>query len=94
MRYLAITIIAAISFMSCNGDGAADNSNTDTTVTATEAPEQVTAIPEGSLDPVCDMVKDSTWTEYTVNGTDTVWFCSETCKTAYTANPAKYAAKG
>jgi YHS domain-containing protein len=44
----------------------------------------------GSIDPVCNMIKDETWTEYTVNNTDTVWFCSEYCKDAYVANPQKF----
>lgn len=42
------------------------------------------------IDPVCDMVRDETWTDFTVSGADTVWFCAETCKEAYLANPDRY----
>ncbi len=43
------------------------------------------------VDPVCEMVRDESWTDFTVSGTDTVWFCAETCKEAYWANPERYA---
>lgn len=41
-------------------------------------------------DPVCNMEKDNTWTEYSVTGTDTTWFCSPRCKETYAKNPEKY----
>ncbi len=44
----------------------------------------------GEVDPVCKMVKDSTWKDYHVYNADTVNFCSETCKTAFIGNPTKY----
>lgn len=55
-----------------------------------ETTESIPAIAEGPKDPVCKMSKEDTWTEYTATGTDTTWFCSEFCKDAYAANPAKY----
>jgi YHS domain-containing protein len=44
-------------------------------------------------DPVCGMVKDSTWTDFSAVNGDTIWFCSEIEKKAYLANPKKYQAK-
>lgn len=41
-------------------------------------------------DPVCGMVKDSTWTDYIFYKGDTVWFCATKEKTAFEANPLKY----
>jgi len=34
-------------------------------------------------DPVCNMEKDATWTEFTANGSDTTWFCSPHCKETF-----------
>lgn len=91
-----IIAIAAVAFMaSCGSENNAEESTTEeasTEATATTEPAAV-ADPNAKIDPVCDMVKDDTWTEYSVSGTDTVWFCSGTCKEAYDANPAKYAKK-
>jgi YHS domain-containing protein len=41
-------------------------------------------------DPVCGMDKGSDWTEYTVTGKDTSWFCSPHCKETFAKNPEKY----
>lgn len=77
-----IIAIAAVAFMaSCGSENSSESTTTEV------------ADPNAKIDPVCDMVKDDTWTEYSVSGTDTVWFCSGTCKEAYDANPAKYAKK-
>ena len=40
--------------------------------------------------PVCGMVRDSTWTLYTIYKTDTVWFCRAADKTEYDVHPKKY----
>lgn len=94
MKQVWITVFAALTFVACNSETPAESAAADSTVTTpTEAPATPVADTNAEIDPVCQMVKDSTWTDYTVNGTDTVWFCSETCKTAYTANPAKYQSK-
>jgi YHS domain-containing protein len=45
------------------------------------------------VDPVCDMPRDHAWTDYAMNGSDTVWFCSETCKKAFEGNKKKYLGK-
>lgn len=88
MKYYALALIAAVSFTACNNETKTEEATTQTTTTETHTAEPIAAA--GPVDPVCNMTKDATWTEYTVNGTDTVWFCSETCKTAYLGNPAKY----
>jgi YHS domain-containing protein len=86
MKRIVFICLASVVMASC---GNATDGNT-----TIEAPkEETTTIPEGPIDPVCEMVKDSTWTEYAVHNNDTVWFCSETCKTAFNGNPEKYAAK-
>lgn len=58
------------------------------------APHMSVVHPEGTdpknIDPICDMVRDETWTDYMVYNNDSVWFCSEYCKDAFAANPEKY----
>lgn len=44
-------------------------------------------------DPVCGMDRNEKWTEFTVNGADTSWFCSPVCKEQFDANPAKFPKK-
>jgi YHS domain-containing protein len=44
-------------------------------------------IAAADADPICKMGKEASWTDYAVKASgDTVWFCSPTCKDAYTAN--------
>ncbi len=95
MKYTILALSAAFLLAACNGEPKVGDSEatTETTTTTTENTEVAVADPNAKIDPVCDMVKDDTWTEYSVNGTDTTWFCSSTCKEAYDANPAKYAKK-
>jgi YHS domain-containing protein len=59
---------------------------------ATEAPhaDNSAAIKSGKMDPICEMEYDGEWTENTVYMNDTIRFCSEGCKTAFLARPAKY----
>lgn len=92
MKKVWITALAAVLFVACNNEA----NNESATGTPAETPVEATvqADPNAKIDPVCDMAKDDTWTEYSVSGTDTTWFCSETCKTAYDGNPAKYQSKG
>lgn len=91
-----IIALAAVAFMaSCGSENNTESATTEEATTeaaATTEPAEV-ADPNAKIDPVCQMVKDDTWTEYSVSGTDTTWFCSATCKEAFDANPAKYAKK-
>lgn len=80
MKYLLLSI-AAVTVMSCSSaTGGGDQGKT--------AENKIT-------DPVCGMQeeKDMQWTDYSLKGTDTVWFCSPHCKEQYDKDPAKYAPK-
>lgn len=44
-------------------------------------------------DPMCKMVREDSWTLYSVYNGDTVKFCADYCKKAFDANPEKYAIK-
>jgi YHS domain-containing protein len=87
-KQLIITAIGALLLTACTNT----QPKTEDTAATDNAKTTETQASNGPKDPVCEMPKDKEWTEYTVNGTDTVWFCSETCKTAYLGNPAKYQA--
>ena len=69
---------------------AACDNNTTTEEKQETTTEEVAATPSGDIDPVCEMEKDASWTNYQVYENDTVWFCSETCMTAFAGNPTKY----
>lgn len=71
-----VTVLASCGNEATKTDNATnDAANTDNTTTAANV----------AKDPICGMEYDATWTEYSVSGTDTTWFCSENCKTAYLA---------
>lgn len=82
---LITTTIAAIALTACNErpKTAAEPPTTDSTTKATTQEVR-------HKDPVCEMAYEPSWTDYTVQGADTIHFCSETCKTAFLANPVKY----
>lgn len=84
MRKLILPLFATVLFTACGNEAATESEN------ETEAHETTMVDPNAEIDPVCEMEKDDTWTEYSVNGTDTTWFCSEVCKGAYNAHPEKY----
>ena len=86
MKYIFLTLTAAVLFAACNNEAKTEEATETTTEDVATAPVD----PNAKMDPVCQMVKDSTWTEYTVEGTDTTWFCSEVCKGAYTSHPEQY----
>ncbi|MCB0699967.1 MAG: hypothetical protein KDC11_08960 [Chitinophagaceae bacterium] len=93
MKYSFLTVLLATFLFSCGNEQATEESNNEAVEETTMTEEQPMAEATGPMDPVCDMVKGDDWTEYSVNGTDTVWFCSTHCKEAYDANPEKYAKK-
>lgn len=97
MKKLTITAIALAFLASCG------NANNDQPATATEASAEHDhqghdhnhdhagiAAAGDIIDPVCGMVKDSTWTDYSLYKGDTVWFCAAPEKVAFDANPEKY----
>ncbi len=83
MKYL-IMLATAVIFASC---GAATDSSTDAHQHDTPGTVSANAV----VDPVCNMPKGDDWTEFSLNGSDTVWFCSPHCKESYDKDPAKYA---
>lgn len=87
MKKYSLIIVAAIAFISCNENGNAEGSKETPAETTTPA----TATAAKIKDPVCGMEMDGEhWTEMSVNGTDTTWFCSPHCKGQYEKDPAKY----
>jgi len=83
MKYLPLIASLAI-LASCSSNKATE----ENTQTQTEEPAKLATAK--TIDPVCEMEKDTNWTDYVVNGTDTTWFCSAHCKDVYTAAPEKY----
>lgn len=51
------------------------------------------AVESAKIDPVCEMVYDTSWTEMSVYKGDTIRFCSDNCKKAFEARPTKYITK-
>lgn len=92
MKYSFLTVLLAMFLFSCGNEQASEEATTDATEENMITDQETMAT--GPIDPVCDMVKGDDWTEYSVNGTDTVWFCSSHCKEAYDANPEKYNKEG
>lgn len=90
MKKIMLVLASGLLLAACNSAG---NEETATTDTVAAAPVETAPVAEGPKDPVCEMTKDVSWTEYTVYENDTVWFCSETCKGAFVGNPAKYVSK-
>lgn len=55
--------------------------------------EQVDFVYDGPIDPVCGMRYDEAWTLSSEYEGTTVWFCAESCKEDFDANPEEYADK-
>jgi YHS domain-containing protein len=88
MKKYSLYFIAAIAFASCN---VKVSTNEDTKDTATEETTSTATAAAKIKDPVCGMeMEGEHWTEMTVTGTDTTWFCSPHCKEQYTKDPGKY----
>ena len=79
-----ILLFAASCEIKVNTD---DNESEQEPASVTAPGQPKTAV---NSDPVCGMEKDNTWTEYSVTGTDTTWFCSPHCKESFEKNPGKY----
>jgi YHS domain-containing protein len=93
MKRIIILITAlSASLAACNN--ATTEHNTNTTKDNSQAATATTTAPVVTneiTDPVCGMVKDGSWTDYTLYKGDTVWFCAAAEKTAFEAHPEKYA---
>jgi YHS domain-containing protein len=87
--YFLLSALAGTLFMASCGN---NNTATETTTTAPEHTSTTTpAVAGAAIDPICNMEKGADWTEFTVKGTDTTWFCSPHCKETFDKNPEKYA---
>jgi len=93
-----LLIIAAIALLTSCGNSEAGTEQTTAqpemqeTAAAPElsAADKKAAILAGKMDPVCEMDYDAEWTESAEYMGSTIHFCSEGCKTAFTARPEKY----
>jgi len=90
MKRFILIIFSVFSLTSC-GNGSGEQQGSATTMK--EPAKHTTAGSQPQTDPVCDMPRDSSWTDNTIYNNDTIWFCSEGCKKAFLARPAKYAKK-
>jgi YHS domain-containing protein len=90
-RYI-LTAALAITLASCGNSTEQPKENEMEAAATSDAPhaDNSAAIKSGKMDPVCEMDYDGEWTENTVYMNDTIRFCSEGCKTAFLARPAKY----
>jgi len=92
---IIITAAAILATALCGCENKQHKEAPATTLSSTPLKETkaLATVSPQITDPVCGMVKDSTWTDCSVIDGDTVWFCSEIEKKAYLANPKKYQAK-
>lgn len=98
--YLPAALLATVLLCSaCSGNESAADQAPSAASAATETPMSgmpaatTPADPHAPVDPICEMVADSSWTDFSVYEGDTVRFCGSGCKKAFDARPAKYAAK-
>ncbi|WP_199417095.1 YHS domain-containing protein [Chitinophaga silvatica] len=90
MKYILISCSALFLFACAQQPKEANNK--ENTASATTKEHAVAA--NGKLpDPVCEMPYDTTYKEWTVYKTDTIHFCSPTCKGVFEKNPEKFMAK-
>ncbi|SFO30078.1 YHS domain-containing protein [Chitinophaga sp. YR627] len=92
---ISCTLLLVALMTACGNSGTQHTGGTDsvTTQPAEHAPAE-NAVVAGKLpDPVCGMPYDTMYKEWSVYKTDTLHFCSPTCKRVFEKNPEKYAAK-
>ena len=88
MKKYSLFIALAVAFASCNVKVSTNENEQDATTEETAKTEIASA---KIKDPVCGMeMEEEHWTEMSVNGSDTTWFCSPHCKEQYTKSPEKY----
>jgi YHS domain-containing protein len=91
MKHIISAAILALAFASCQSSEAPKTAVAPAEAAAPATPEAAAPVAASAdIDPVCGMVRDSTWTDYTLYKGDTVWFCAAPEKTAFLANPEKY----
>lgn len=95
-KQLWISLLAAgvLGVASCGEGTTAGNTekgdNTDMKHNSTPNADIKAQVLAGKTDPICEMEKDASWTDYSVYKGDSVWFCGEGCKKAFEARPEKY----
>lgn len=87
MRYI-IFFFSAVFLFSCQQNNGAKEQQTSS---ASQVP--TTIVSNKLPDPVCEMPYDTSYKEWTVYKTDTLHFCSATCKGVFEKAPEKYMAK-
>ena len=85
---IAIMAISALAMFTASCNNAKPEGSI--TIGQNMPANNTTAKPDDITDPICGMIKDSTWTDYTVYKGDTVWFCAESEKIAFEGNPKKW----
>ncbi|WP_142684056.1 YHS domain-containing protein [Chitinophaga polysaccharea] len=88
MKYIFFACSTLVLFACAQKQQPAENT---TAPAATEAP--VTTVNNKLPDPVCEMPYDTSYKEWAVYKTDTLHFCSATCKNVFEKAPEKYMAK-
>jgi YHS domain-containing protein len=88
MKKYSLFIVMALSMAACNEKASTKEETKEATTPVATAKEHTGPVIK---DPVCGMkMEDEKWTEFSVTGTDTSWFCSPHCKDQFVKNPAKY----
>jgi YHS domain-containing protein len=90
MKKISLIFCSSLLFLACNNATQA----TKEQHTEMKAGEAAANNPHAKVDPVCDMVEgDMAYTDFSVQGSDTTWFCSPHCKEQFDKDPAQYAKK-
>jgi YHS domain-containing protein len=91
MKYLVL-VAAALFILSC-GQQSKPAATDSIAAPAAEAGKPAVAATDKLPDPVCEMPYDTSYHEWAVYKTDTLHFCSPTCKEVFQKAPEKYMAK-
>ncbi|MFT4062973.1 MAG: YHS domain-containing protein [Edaphocola sp.] len=92
MKKICTILAATLMFAACGNSSTKAANEATTPAQEAAQPESNAAATSGAKDPVCGMEKDAGWTDFSVNNTDTTWFCSPHCKETFDKDPAKYTA--
>jgi YHS domain-containing protein len=90
MKKVFLLIATAIAFASCGNEAGSEGVHEDHTGHEHAEDTNPMARLFTEKDPVCDMTRKESWVEYSINGSDTTWFCSPVCKEQFEASPEKY----
>lgn len=83
MKKKHYALIGLLALLACN-EAVKEESETKT-----EEPAAAQTGTTAVTDPVCGMEKAADWTEFSVTGTDTTWFCSPHCKETFAKKGAE-----